>query len=110
MKAAQPLTLTQGVINQTQLPLWQIAQATMNDASRAAGGASRKIVLLDQQRALPRSSALARDGHAVDSASHDQHLKAFAVERLAWLDKGCHFQVGCFGLTNLAVSNTSQER
>ena len=71
----------QRLADQSELGMFQVAQPAVDDAGSAAGGAGRKVVLLDQQGATAGAGALPGDGHAIDSAANDDDLKALAFQR-----------------------------
>ena len=66
---------------QSDLGMFQVAQASMNDARGPTGGAGGKVMLLNQQGSTAGASALPGDGDAVNSAADNDHLEAFARQR-----------------------------
>ena len=71
----------QRLADQSELGMLQVAQAAVDDARGAAGGAGGEVVLLDQQGAAAGAGAFPGDGNAVDSAANDDDLEALAFER-----------------------------
>ena len=67
--------------NQAQFTMLKVAQATMNDAGRAAGNARGEVILLQEKRALSGARTFAGDGDAVYAASDDHHVEVLAFER-----------------------------
>src|SRR5271167_2960008 len=49
--AAQPFTFAQSAIDQPQLPLWQIAEAAMNQLGGMRRGGAGEIAAIDQRNA-----------------------------------------------------------
>src|SRR5713101_849022 len=83
----------QRLAHQSELGVFQVTQAAVDDASCTAGGAGGKVVLLNQQGAKTGARALPGDGHAVDPATNDDDLEPLTFERLP--DWGCvvHIEV-----------------
>jgi len=63
--------------------VFEIAQATVNNAGRTAGRAGREVMLLNQKRAASGPGAFAGNCDAIDSAADHDGLKMFAFERWA---------------------------
>src|SRR5437868_228501 len=79
-RAQQPPPLAQRFGDQAELAMLQVSQPAVNNAGGPAGSAAGEIILLQQQRALARARALARDGDAIDAAADHRHIEALAVE------------------------------
>ena len=71
----------QRLAHQSDLGVFQVAQAPVDDARGPAGGAGGKVVLFNQQGTTAGASALPGDGDAVNSAADHDHLEAFAFQR-----------------------------
>ncbi len=71
----------QRLAHQSELGMFQIAQAPVDDARGPAGGAGGEVVLLNQQGTTAGASAFPGYGDAVDSAADNDHLEAFAFQR-----------------------------
>src|SRR5690242_17130069 len=76
----QAAAFDQRLADQSELGMFQVAQAAVNDARGTAGGTGCEVVLFDQKRPSSGSSAFPRDGNAVDPAANDDYLEAFIVE------------------------------
>ena len=81
--AYQSLPFAKRFANKRDLPVFEVSQATVNDAGRAAGGSGGEVVLFEQKDASAAARTLPRDGDSVDSASNDYDLVAF-LERRTW--------------------------
>jgi hypothetical protein len=77
--AQQALPLAQGLPHQAELPVLQIAQATMDDSGGAAGGARSEIVLFHQQRAFAGSRTFSGHGNAVNTTADYRHMEMLPV-------------------------------
>ncbi len=79
--AQQAPAFDERLTHQSDLTVFQVAQASVDDAGGPAGGAGGEVVLFDQQRTTAGPGAFSRDGDAVDSAADHDHLEAFAFQR-----------------------------
>ena len=77
----KPFALAHRLPNQAQFAMLQVAEATMNDASGAAGNARGEVILLQQKRALSGARTFAGDGDAVYAASDHHDVEVLAFER-----------------------------
>ena len=80
----QPLALPQRLEHLPNVPVFEIAQASMNDSSRATGRACGEIVLLDQKGAASSPRAFPRNGDSIDSAANHNHVETLALQRRSW--------------------------
>ncbi len=69
--------LAQGVENQRQVHLLEIANPAMHELGAAAGGFLGEIGALDQQRTVAAGSGFHRGAQAGSSASNHQHIPGF---------------------------------
>ena len=76
----QASAFDQRLADQSELGMFQVAQAAVNDARGTTGSAGCEVVLFDQKRAASGAGAFPRDGNAVDSPANDDYLEAFIVE------------------------------
>ena len=76
----QATALRQGFTDQPDLRVFQVAQAAVNNSRGPTSGTRGEVLLLDQKCAASGAGALARDGHAVDSTTDDNHLEVFAFQ------------------------------
>ena len=60
--------------------MFQIAQATVNNARGAAGGASGEIVLFQQKGVASGAGTLTGDRNAIDPAADDDHVEMFSAQ------------------------------
>src|SRR5690242_16033361 len=65
----------QRLANQPELSMFQVAQATVDDAGGAAGGAGREVMLLQQKSAASGKGTFPGYGHTVNSATNHDHVK-----------------------------------
>ena len=70
----------QRLADQSELRMFQVAQAAVNNARGTTRGAGCEVVLFDQKRPASSAGAFPRDGNAVDSPANDDYLEAFIVE------------------------------
>ena len=84
----QPLPLPQRLAHLPDVPMFEVAQASMNDAGRTAGRAGGEIVLLDQKRAPSGASTFASDGDSVNSAADYNHVETLVLERWSRVHAG----------------------
>ena len=76
----QPLPLPQRLAHLPNVAVFEVAQASVNDASRTAGRACGEIVLLDQKRASSCPRTFASDGDSVDSAANHNHVETLVLQ------------------------------
>jgi hypothetical protein len=79
--AEQALALVNRFAYQIKFAMLEVSQAAVNDAGGPASNARGKIVLFDEQSALSGAGTLARDGHSIDAAADDHHMKVLAFQR-----------------------------
>jgi hypothetical protein len=60
--------------------MFEISQASMNDAGGTAGCTGSKIMLLDDKHTSSCSGALARDRRTIDTAADDYDVKVLAIK------------------------------
>jgi hypothetical protein len=77
--AQQALSLANGLADQRNFTVLEIAEAAMYDSRRSAGHPRSEVVLLDQQRALSGASAFARHCHTVNAPPKDDYLEVLAL-------------------------------
>src|SRR5437660_10658620 len=77
----QPSARPKSLAYHADFAMLQVAQSAMNNSGGPAGSAGAEVMLLQQQRATPAASTLARNGNPIDAAADDHHLKTLAVER-----------------------------
>jgi hypothetical protein len=65
----QPLALAQRMIDEAQLPLGQVAEATVDQLGGARGGGAGEIATLHERDAQPPHRRIARDCGAIDPAA-----------------------------------------
>ena len=69
--------LAQGIENQRQVHLLEIANPAMRELGAAAGGSLGEIEALDQQRAIAAGGGFDRRAQAGGSAANHQHVPGF---------------------------------
>ena len=78
MQSKKLFALPQRLPYQADFPMFQVAQAAMNDARGAAGCSRSKIILLDYRHGFSATNTLPRNGNAVDPAAYYQNIKVLA--------------------------------
>jgi hypothetical protein len=71
----QQAALATGFEHQSQVPMLEVAHATVNEPRAAAGGASGEVVALEQRHAHAPQRGLARHARAGDPASDHQQIE-----------------------------------
>jgi hypothetical protein len=67
----QHLALAQGLAHQTDIEMFEIAQATMDEPGRARRGAAREITHLAEMNRKTAAGGVARDPATIDAAADD---------------------------------------
>jgi hypothetical protein len=76
-QTGQQFAFAQGVINQPQLPLRQIAQTAVDQLGGTRGGLTGEIAAVDQRYAQPAQGGVARHRGAVDAAADHGEVELF---------------------------------
>src|SRR5687768_9855527 len=72
--------LAAGLEDETEMPMLEVADATMNEARRPARGAAREVVAFDERGAQPSHRCVARNAGAVDTAADNENVELFGAE------------------------------
>jgi hypothetical protein len=70
----QALTLEQGLADEAELVIFQIAQSAMDQLRRGGGGIARQIALFAEHHGEAPAHRIARDARAVDAAANDEKI------------------------------------
>ncbi|MCW0423200.1 hypothetical protein NB713_001143 [Xanthomonas sacchari] len=89
----QHLALGQGLADQGELVLLQVAQAAMDQLGAGAGGMRGQVVALAQAHRQAAAHRVAGDAHAVDAATDHQHIVDLTHSRL----RKCRVRLGNSG-------------
>ena len=68
------LAFAQGLADQPELVMLQIAQAAMDELGRPGGRPRGEIVHLGQRNPIAAARRVARDAGAIDAATHDEDV------------------------------------
>jgi hypothetical protein len=79
--AQKTITFTQRLTNESEIAIFQIAKASVDDACRARRGSGGEVALFEQQNALASAGQLPCNGNSIDPAADHSHVKVFALER-----------------------------
>jgi hypothetical protein len=77
----QPPSLAQRLAYLPNVPVFEVAQAAMNNAGRATGGACCEIMLLDQERPPSGARAFPGNGDSVNAAANHKHMETLVLQR-----------------------------
>ena len=66
--------LPQGLEDQAQLAVLEVAEPAVDQAAGARAGAEAEVVLLDEHRAQAAHGGVARDAGAGDAAADDEQI------------------------------------
>jgi hypothetical protein len=72
--AQQNLALGERLAHQPQPPLFEIAQAAVDELAAGHGRRGRQIVLFHQHDIEPAAGGVPRDARAVDATAHHQQI------------------------------------
>jgi len=75
------IAFAQRLSYESDFGILQIAQATVNDSSRAAGSAGSEIILFKQKYAVSSASTFTRNGDAIDATADHDDLEALTFQR-----------------------------
>ena len=70
----QALALEQGLADQAELVIFEIAQAAMDQLGAGRGGVAGKVALLAEHHREAAADRIAGDARAVDAAADDQKI------------------------------------
>jgi hypothetical protein len=78
-RAQQHLALDQGLADQAEFVILEIAQAAMDQLAAARGRALRKVVAFAEQDRKPTARGITGDAGPVDPAAHHQDVETLHV-------------------------------
>lgn len=81
----QALAFVKRLANQANLGVFQITQASVDDACGTTGCASGKIILFEEQDTAVGAGTLASYSNSVDTAPDHDHLETLASNRASIL-------------------------
>jgi hypothetical protein len=75
-----PCPLEQRLAHQAEVEVLQVAEAAVDELGRAAGGARREVVALNERHAVPARGRVERDSRAGDPAAHHHQVEALLLQ------------------------------